>query len=104
MQTKCYKMIIWDRVIFSELKIQTDDAYLLRFLRASCFDHEDAFTLIHKYFEMKADERNKQLFSNMRPSSIKHVLEAGVTGEYFHRDKLGRRVIVLRPGKTNLLK
>lgn len=87
-----------------ELKIQTDDAYLLRFLRASCFDHEDAFTLIHKYFEMKADERNKQLFNNMRPSSIKHVLEAGVTGEYFHRDKLGRRVIVLRPGKWDTSK
>lgn len=48
---------------------------------------------------MKADEKNKQLFTNMRPSAVKHVLEAGVTGVLSHRDKLGRRVMIFRPGE-----
>ena len=47
---------------------------------------------------MKADEKNKQLFTNLRPSALKHVLDAGVTGVLPQRDKLGRRVIVFRPG------
>ncbi|XP_045214132.1 alpha-tocopherol transfer protein-like isoform X2 [Mercenaria mercenaria] len=86
-------------LLHPELKVQTDDAYLLRFLRATRFDHESAFTLIQKYLEMKSDEKNRLLFKDMRPSSVKHVLEAGVTGELPNRDKLGRRVMVFRPGK-----
>ncbi|KAL4217917.1 hypothetical protein ACF0H5_022656 [Mactra antiquata] len=82
-----------------ELKIRTDDAYLLRFLRAKKFDYDRAFNLVVRHFEMKADEKNKQLFNNLRPSAIKHVLEAGVTGVLQNRDKFGRRVIIFRPGK-----
>ena len=83
----------------SELKIRTDDAFLLRFLRAKKFDYDRAFNLILKHFEMKADEKNKQLFTNLRPSAVKNVLEAGVTGVLPHRDKLGRRVMIFRPGE-----
>ena len=83
---------------FSELKIRKDDAFLLRFLRAKKFDYDRAYNLIVRHFEMKADEKNKQLFTNLRPAAVKHVLDAGVTGVLPHRDKLGRRVIVFRPG------
>lgn len=82
-----------------DLQIQKDDAFLLRFLRAKKFDYDRAFNLIVRHFEMKAEDKNKQLFTNLRPSAVKHVLEAGVTGVLPHRDKLGRRVIVFRPGK-----
>lgn len=85
--------------VFSELNIRTDDAYLLRFLRAEAFDQEGAFNLIMRYFEMKADEKNKDVFTNLRPSAVKHILEAGVTGELPIRDKQGRRVMVFRPGQ-----
>ncbi|WAR15866.1 TTPAL-like protein [Mya arenaria] len=86
----------------ADLKIRTDDAFLLRFLRAKKFDYDRAFNLIVRHYEMKADERNKQLFTNLRPASVKHVLEAGVTGVLPHRDKLGRRVIMFRPEPTQV--
>ncbi|XP_045181950.2 alpha-tocopherol transfer protein-like isoform X2 [Mercenaria mercenaria] len=82
-----------------ELKIRMDDAYLLRFLRAKKFDYDRAFNLIMKHFRMRADEKNKQLFENLRPSAVKHVLDAGVTGVLPHRDRQGRRVMIFRPGK-----
>lgn len=82
-----------------ELQIRKDDAFLLRFLRAKKFDYDRAFNLIVRHYEMRADEKNKQLFTNLRPSAIKHVLDAGVTGVLPHRDKLGRKVILFRPGK-----
>lgn len=81
------------------LRIRTDDAYLLRFLRAKKFDYERAFNLIMTHFKMKAV--NAELFNGLRPSAVKHVLEAGITGVLPHRDKLGRRVIIFRPGKWN---
>ncbi|XP_052085433.1 alpha-tocopherol transfer protein-like [Mytilus californianus] len=81
------------------LRIRTDDAFLLRFLRAKKFDYERAFNLIMTHFKMRID--SAELFEGLRPSAVKQVLEAGVTGVLPHRDKLGRRVIVLRPGKWN---
>ncbi|XP_045169172.2 alpha-tocopherol transfer protein-like [Mercenaria mercenaria] len=81
------------------LNICTDDAYLLKFLRASAFDQDAAYTLILKYFEMKADEKNKQLFTDLRSAAVKHVVERGVVGLLPHRDKQGRSVVVFRPGK-----
>ena len=83
-------------IFFSALRIRTDDAYLLRFLRAKKFDYERAFNLIMTHFKMKAE--NADLFNGLRPSAVKHVLEAGITGVLPNRDKLGRRVIIFRPG------
>ena len=94
---------IWTYVYYmiTELKIRKDDAFLLRFLRAKKFDYDRAFNLIVRHFQMKADEKNKQLFSNLRPAAIKHVLDAGVTGVLPHRDKLGRKVLMFRPGSVS---
>ena len=49
------------------------------------------------HFKMKSE--NSEIFNGLRPSAVKHVLEAGVTGILPNRDKLGRRVILFRPGK-----
>ncbi|XP_061183887.1 alpha-tocopherol transfer protein-like [Saccostrea echinata] len=80
-----------------ELQIRTDDVFLLRFLRAKKFDYDRAYNLILTHFQMKKE--NPKLFENLRPSAVKHVLEAGVTGVLPHRDKEGRRVIIFRPGR-----
>lgn len=82
-----------------ELNIRTDDAYLLRFLRAKKFDCERTFNLIMRHFEVKCEGKNQCLYSDMRPSAIKHVLEDGVTGVLAQRDKLGRKVVIFRPGR-----
>lgn len=80
-----------------DLKIRTDDAFLLRFLRAKKFDYDRAFQLIMTHYRMKLE--NRELFTNFRPSAIKHVLDDGVTGVLPSRDLEGRRVVVFRPGR-----
>ncbi|KAK3602090.1 hypothetical protein CHS0354_029513 [Potamilus streckersoni] len=79
-----------------ELGIPTDDPFLLRFLRARKFDYDRAFKLIMKHYQMKVE--NEDLFRNLRPSAVKHVLDAGITGVLPHRDRKGCRVIIIRPG------
>ncbi|XP_022291415.1 alpha-tocopherol transfer protein-like isoform X2 [Crassostrea virginica] len=79
-----------------DLQIRTDDAFLLRFLRAKKFEYDRSYNLILSHFQMKKE--NPKLFENLRPSAVKHVLEAGVTGVLPHRDKEGRKVMVFRPG------
>ncbi|XP_048727430.2 alpha-tocopherol transfer protein-like isoform X3 [Ostrea edulis] len=81
----------------TELHIRTDDAFLLRFLRAKKFEYDRAYNLLLSHFQMKKE--NPKLFENLCPSAVKHVLEAGITGVLRHRDKEGRRVMVFRPGK-----
>ncbi|XP_021376046.1 alpha-tocopherol transfer protein-like [Mizuhopecten yessoensis] len=83
-----------------DLKIRTDDAFLLRFLRAKKFDYERAFQLIMTHYKMKIE--NKEIFTNLRPSAVKHVLDDGVTGVLASRDKEGRRVVIFRPGKWDV--
>ena len=78
--------------------MRTDAAFLLRFLRAKKFDVERAYQLILKHYEVKCETKNKELFSNMRPSAVRHVLDDGVTGVLTQRDKFGRRVLIFRPG------
>ncbi|KAJ8322385.1 hypothetical protein KUTeg_000856 [Tegillarca granosa] len=56
---------------------------------------------IYKPYEkwLTSIQENEQIFNNLRPSAVKHVLEDGVTGVLQHRDKAGCRVIIFRPGK-----
>lgn len=84
------------------LNICTDDAYLLKFLRASAFDQDAAYSLVVKYFEMKADEMNKQMFTNLRSNAVKHVVEAGVMGILPGRDKKGRKIFLSRGGRWDV--
>lgn len=79
------------------LHSRTDDAFLLRFLRARKFDYERALNLIISYYRAQVD--NKDMLGQLVPSSVKHILDAGVAGVLPHRDKEGRKVMVIRPGE-----
>ncbi|XP_041362009.1 alpha-tocopherol transfer protein-like [Gigantopelta aegis] len=77
------------------LKARTDDAFILRFLRARKFDQEKAFTLVMNFYTVKFEHAD--LFATMKPSYVKEALEDGVTGMLEHRDKEGCKVIIFRP-------
>ncbi|XP_029650679.1 alpha-tocopherol transfer protein-like [Octopus sinensis] len=82
-----------------DLFARTDDAFLLRFLRARKFDYDRAFSLLLNFYRMKAE--NKDLFVDLKPSTIQHVLRSGLLTALEHRDREGRKVIVLKPGRWN---
>ena len=85
--------------VFREgIRIRTDDAYLLRFLRAKKFDHDRAMKSIHSHYAMKRD--NKSVFARMRPSEVKHVLAAETLLVLPQRDKEGRQVMIFKPSKA----
>ncbi|XP_041360760.1 alpha-tocopherol transfer protein-like isoform X1 [Gigantopelta aegis] len=81
------------------LKARTDDAFILRFLRARKFDQEKAFTLVMNFYKIKFEHAD--MFATMKPSYVKEALEDGVTGMLEHRDKEGCKVIMFRPGRWN---
>ncbi|XP_064597382.1 alpha-tocopherol transfer protein-like [Liolophura sinensis] len=81
------------------LTIRTDDAFLLRFLRARKFDYDRALKLLVNHYKVKRD--NPEIFNDLRPSRVKHVLEDGVITALKHRDKHGRQIVVFRPGLWN---
>ncbi|GAB1610986.1 alpha-tocopherol transfer protein-like [Argonauta hians] len=82
-----------------DLLSRTDDAFLLRFLRARKFDYDRALNLLLNFYKMKAENQN--LFVNLKPSTIQHVLRAGLVVPLEQRDKDGRKVIVMKPGQWN---
>ncbi|XP_078722425.1 alpha-tocopherol transfer protein-like [Lampetra fluviatilis] len=82
-----------------EIPAPTDDGFLLRFLRARKFDYDKALLLIDNYY--KCRRVWPDVFVNFYPSSVRHVLEAGVVTALPQPDAQGRRIIVLRPGLWN---
>ena len=73
-----------------------DDAFLLRFLRTKKFDQERAFSQVMTYYQMRKE--NPDVYDNLTPRRIRHILDAGVTGVLKDRAPDGSRVIVFRPG------
>ncbi|XP_064597766.1 clavesin-2-like [Liolophura sinensis] len=75
--------------------LRTDDAFILRFLRARKFDTTDAFRLLSRYFEYR--QSNKNLFKKFFAAepSIKEALLDGLPGVLPHSDHFGRRILVL---------
>ncbi|XP_013395981.1 alpha-tocopherol transfer protein-like, partial [Lingula anatina] len=82
---------------YTGLKCRTDDAFLLRFLRARKFDHQRAFDLLLNYFKKRKE--NPDIFENFTPLNLKHMFEAGVSNVLDCKDKLGRRIVLLRMGR-----
>ncbi|XP_078584938.1 alpha-tocopherol transfer protein-like [Branchiostoma floridae x Branchiostoma japonicum] len=80
-----------------DLCIPDDDHILLRFLRARYFDVEQAFKLLEKYHKWRA--QSPEICSNMRPSSVRGLLEAGYHAALPGRDQDGRKVMFYRIGK-----
>ncbi|MBN3296264.1 TTPAL protein, partial [Amia calva] len=79
------------------LRTRLDDAFLLRFLRARKFDYDRALQLLLNYH---ASRRTwPEVFQDLRPSTVKHVLDSGFLTVLPHPDPQGRYVLCLQPGK-----
>eukprot|EP00058_Branchiostoma_floridae_P021603 XP_002607093.1 hypothetical protein BRAFLDRAFT_57347 [Branchiostoma floridae] len=81
------------------LNARKDDGFLLRFLRARKFDHDRAFKLLENYYQVRASA--PEIFDNLLPSAIRHVLDKGVVTALPGSDKDGRKIIIFRPGRWN---
>nr|KAG5698893.1 hypothetical protein BaRGS_006787 [Batillaria attramentaria] len=79
------------------LKCRTDDAFLLRFLRAKKFDQERAYAQVLTFYKMQME--HPDVYENLTPQKVRHILDAGVTGVLKDRAPDGCRVIVYRPGR-----
>lgn len=78
------------------LSTSLDDAFLLRFLRARKFDYDRALQLLVNYHGCR---RNwPEVFSNLRPSALKDVLNSGFLTVLPHTDPRGCHVLCIRPG------
>lgn len=81
---------------FPNLGTCLDDAFLLRFLRARKFDYDRALQLLVNYHCCRRSW--PEVFTNLRPSAIKPVLESGFVTVLPHLDPEGRHVVCIRPG------
>lgn len=75
--------------------LRTDDAFILRFLRARKFNHFEAFRLLAQYFEYR--QQNLDMFKNLKATEpgIKQALKDGFPGVLSHLDRYGRKILVL---------
>ncbi|KAG9347488.1 hypothetical protein JZ751_005055 [Albula glossodonta] len=75
--------------------LRTDDAFILRFLRARKFNHFEAFRLLAQYFEYR--QQNLDMFKNLKPTDpgIKQALKDGFPGVLSNLDRYGRKILVL---------
>jgi len=75
----------------------TDDAFLLRFLRAKKFDYEKAFKMLQRYCAMRS--RRPSSFEKSLPSLCSDIFTYQLQTILPHRDRLARRVFVFRSGR-----
>uniref|UniRef100_A0A667YY02 Clavesin-2 n=1 Tax=Myripristis murdjan TaxID=586833 RepID=A0A667YY02_9TELE len=75
--------------------LRTDDAFILRFLRARKFNHFEAFRLLAQYFEYR--QQNLDMFKNLKATDpgIKQALKDGFPGVLANLDRYGRKIMVL---------
>jgi len=79
------------------LKSRTDDAFLLRFLRARKFDYDRAYNLLVNYYTIRAS--NTDIIGHITPSSVEPIYDHGVATVLPHRDREGRRIVYVRQGE-----
>ncbi|XP_069777511.1 clavesin-1-like isoform X3 [Narcine bancroftii] len=75
--------------------LRTDDAFILRFLRARKFNHFEAFKLLAQYFQYR--QQNLDMFKNFKADDpgIKRALMDGFPGVLQQPDHSGRKVLAL---------
>ncbi|CAN7949464.1 unnamed protein product [Ixodes pacificus] len=84
-----------------DLRCPSDDAFLVKFLRARKYHVEEAFSTIRKYFRVR--KLHQDIFEDLRPSRVmfdavfRRNKLAVVLDE---RDDLGRLVSILKFGKS----
>lgn len=81
---------------YPHLRTRLDDAFLLRFLRARKFDYDRALQLLVNYHSCRRSW--PEVFTNLKPSAVKPVLESGFVTVLPHLDSEGRHVVCIRPG------
>ncbi|GFT17093.1 alpha-tocopherol transfer protein-like [Nephila pilipes] len=79
-----------------DLVSRSDDAFLLRFLRARKFDYTRSFGLVQNYYMMRV--KNANIFKDFTPSFLKHVHQLNLQGFLPYRDPEGRAIFVFRGG------
>lgn len=82
-----------------QLVSRTEDAFLLRFLRARKFDYDRAFKLLRHYYSLRV--KYPHLYHELLPSNSSHVLSSGIQGFLNHRDDEGRAIFIYRGGIWN---
>jgi len=83
------------------LKSRTDDAFLLRFLRARKFDYDRAYNLLVSYYTIRAS--NADMIGRMTPSSVEHVYDSGAVTLLPYRDREGRRILYFNSGMLHFI-
>ncbi|KAL8558746.1 hypothetical protein ACOMHN_043690 [Nucella lapillus] len=78
-------------------KGRTDSGFLLRFLRCKKFEQERAFKQVVTYYNMRKD--NPDVYENLTPKRVRHVLDEGVMAPLKDRAPDGSRMIFFRPGR-----
>lgn len=78
------------------LRTRLDDAFLLRFLRARKFDYDRALQLLLNYHAGR--KTWPEVFQDLKPSTVKHVLDLGFLTVLPQPDPNGRYILCLRPG------
>ncbi|KAH9491605.1 hypothetical protein Btru_031017 [Bulinus truncatus] len=78
------------------LKPRLDITFLLPFLRARKFDQERTFQLVKNYYDVRREQPD--MFDDLKPSRVKHVIDAGIIEVLKSRDNQGSKVIIMRPG------
>uniref|UniRef100_A0A674K3W1 Clavesin-1 n=1 Tax=Terrapene triunguis TaxID=2587831 RepID=A0A674K3W1_9SAUR len=75
--------------------LRTDDAFILRFLRARKFHQTDAFRLLAQYFQYR--QLNLDMFKNFKADDpgIKRALIDGFPGVLEKCDHYGRKILLL---------
>lgn len=79
------------------LRTRLDDAFLLRFLRARKFDYDRALQLLLNYHASR--RAWPEVFQDLKPSTVRHVLDLGFLTVLPRPDPHGRYILCLRPGK-----
>ncbi|KAK1803567.1 hypothetical protein P4O66_020987 [Electrophorus voltai] len=79
------------------LRTRLDDAFLLRFLRARKFDYDRALQLLLNYHGSR--RAWPEVFQDLKPSTVKHVLDLGFLTVLPRPDPQGRYILCLRPGR-----
>lgn len=83
------------------LRTRLDDAFLLRFLRARKFDYDRALQLLLNYHAGR--KAWPEVFQDLKPSTVKHVLDLGFLTVLPQPDPNGRYILCLRPGNSEVL-
>lgn len=75
---------------------RTDDAFLLRFLRARSFNVNHAYKLLVNYYRFK--EANPEFYDNINPLQLRWIGDSDVMQVLPHREQTGRRIMIYKVG------